>query len=626
MIIVEKGKLFNSNDQTYRVQRLSSDYRNVIGKNLQTNEISEIPLSKIEMCYNDQEDDLDFYSLPFESFSEDQKKQAEERYNIIKDILDSPCDPEELKRISKLHKTAVSTIYKWRSRFLKTRYIPSLIDREGRGGKGKSRLSCDVDEILNECIILYYLKKKSITKTYKEIKIYCEKEKISVPSLNTLKNRIRQLPAEQITTGRRGSKKAKELHGQKTGSMPGAEYPYSKVQIDHTRLDIILVDEVYRLPLGRPWYSVLIDICTRVPLGFYISLDTPGNYGTGQAITNALYPKDNLLAEYNLDSEWPVWGPIKTLSCDNAGEFHSEMMENACLLYGITIEFRPAATPHYGGHIERLMGTFNKEIHDLPGTTFSNTKERKYYDYDSEKLAAFTLKEIEEYLVIFITKIYMQRFHKGIGMSPISKLKQFLVGSKDIPAIGIQPLYPDKERTRMDFLPFVERTIQPYGVEIENFKYYQDVVRPFINVKVDTEFTKSRAKKKFIFKVDPNDLSRVFFLHPDSKDYHVIPLSDTSGAAMSKWEKREVEKKLKLEGKPINETEIMSGYNRLKQLEEGAKAKTKKARRRTHRKTMTAINPISPERNKTEEKEETRPEDIDYSKFKSFEVDHESFT
>ena len=37
--------------------------------------------------------------------------------------------------------------------------------------------------------------------------------------------------------------------------------------------------------------------------------------------------------------------------------------------------WRPPGTPHFGGHIERLIGTQMGAVHLLPGTTFSNPPE-----------------------------------------------------------------------------------------------------------------------------------------------------------------------------------------------------------------------------------------------------------
>ena len=51
--------------------------------------------------------------------------------------------------------------------------------------------------------------------------------------------------------------------------------PLDVVQIDHTIVDLIVVDEVTRTPIGRPVLTLAIDIHTRVVTGFYLGLDHP---------------------------------------------------------------------------------------------------------------------------------------------------------------------------------------------------------------------------------------------------------------------------------------------------------------------------------------------------------------
>jgi putative transposase len=98
---------------------------------------------------------------------------------------------------------------------------------------------------------------------------------------------------------------------------------------------------------------------------------------------------------------------MRTIHCDNASEFHGSMLERACQNYGIALEWRPIERPHYGGHIERWMGTFATEIHALPGSTFSSPAERG--DYDSEGRAVLSLSEFEQWLAEYITGVYHQR-------------------------------------------------------------------------------------------------------------------------------------------------------------------------------------------------------------------------
>jgi putative transposase len=94
---------------------------------------------------------------------------------------------------------------------------------------------------------------------------------------------------------RQGKRTAQQQFDPKPGKTPGATFPLSKVQVDHTILDIMLVDEITRQPFKRPWITLLIDVFSRVILGFYISFDAPGAYGTGRAIANAILPKDKFL-------------------------------------------------------------------------------------------------------------------------------------------------------------------------------------------------------------------------------------------------------------------------------------------------------------------------------------------
>ena len=95
---------------------------------------------------------------------------------------------------------------------------------------------------------------------------------------------------------------------------------------------------------------------------------------------------------------------MAAIHCDNGKDFRGTMLRAACQQYGIELLFRPVRQPQYGGHIERLMGTFAREIHTLPGTTFANTKDRK--GYDSEKHSALTLSELEWWIARYIVEIY----------------------------------------------------------------------------------------------------------------------------------------------------------------------------------------------------------------------------
>ena len=46
--------------------------------------------------------------------------------------------------------------------------------------------------------------------------------------------------------------------------------PLERAEIDHTELDVFVIDEKTRLPIGRPWLFVAIDVFTNMILGHYL--------------------------------------------------------------------------------------------------------------------------------------------------------------------------------------------------------------------------------------------------------------------------------------------------------------------------------------------------------------------
>jgi len=52
------------------------------------------------------------------------------------------------------------------------------------------------------------------------------------------------------------------------GKFPEVKLPLDIIQIDHTKVDVILVDEETREEIGRPFITVAIDIYSRMRYSF----------------------------------------------------------------------------------------------------------------------------------------------------------------------------------------------------------------------------------------------------------------------------------------------------------------------------------------------------------------------
>lgn len=505
---------------------------------------------------------------------------AEFRFSILKPLIEGSGNDRAYETAANQAGVHVATIYRWLADYQASGVLSALIPTKRPGGAGKGRLSAEVEAIIEDCVQRFFLtdQNPSIAKTVKEIRRVCFNAGLPLPAYNTVELRIGWITARERMARRVGEKKAREKYDPHKGQIPDAEWPLALVQMDHTLLPVIIVDDVYRKPINRAWITLLIDVKTRVCLGMWLSLDPPSAMSAGLCVAHAMLPKEKWLKRLGLDDiEWPFYGPMGILHLDNAREFRGDMLKTACDEYGIDIHLRPVKKPHYGAHIERLMGTVSEELKGLKGATFANPQQKG--EYDAEGNACMTFDELEKWLVLMFAR-YHQSGHGGLGTSPKVKWREGIIGSKTKPGRGIPVRHLDEEKLRLDFMPFEERTVQPNGVSFDVL-YWHDVLRPWVNAP-DPKYP--RHSRKFRFRRDPRDISQVYFHDPDTQQYFAIPYRDTGHPPVSIWEFRAARASAKEYGlDPDNEGVIFGLINRQREIEAQAAHKTKVARREEQR-------------------------------------------
>lgn len=581
---IEPGAIVGSQGSAYIVTHIL-DLDSVLVKNLKSGEKARLRIAELTVVPEQTiENEADINTsittdADLALISEEDWKEANRRYRIIRPLLTAK------KRTASLTKEAATaaaahpvTIYRWVKSFERTGKVSALVPADKNGGRGRSRLSAEGEEILLATIESEYLSrsKHSVSKTIREVERLCRLAGLEPPHANTIRNRIADIADDKRIARRLGGRAAREKYAPAVLNFPGADYPLSVVQIDHTELDVMVVDEVNRLAICRPWITVAIDVYSRMILAFFLALEEPSAMSVGMCLSRAILPKDATLAKMGIVIPWNCWGIPSTVHADNAKEFRGEMLRRAGQEYGIDLVWRPVARPHFGGHIERMMKTFNDEIHDLPGTTFSNPVLRG--DYDSEKNAVFTLPELEKWLTRYIVGVYHQRFHEHLLTSPLKKYERGLLGDGSIKGRGLPPKIADENRLRFDFMPHFERTVQrTYGVEIDNIAYYSDVLRPFIGA---TDPEDSRIGQRFVFRRDPRNIREIYFFHPEIKQYYAIPYRNTAHPPISIWELRAIRRRLEEQGRSeIDEDLIFRTYEEMRSDERIAVKETKKARK-----------------------------------------------
>jgi putative transposase len=544
-------------------------------KDQQSGQIEEVHYSQLKPL--DASNKPDARSRPIDSLSEEELAEAKRRLEIIRPVLNlREGVSDAVKKQAKANNLGSATLYRWIKAYKDRGLLSDLAPRRKRRRMPK-RLDPKVEAIIWNVIEEHYLtsQKPSTEDTIKEINDRCKAARLKPPHPNTIRARIKAIDKKKAMERREGRKAAHDKYGDAAGHFPGADYPLAVVQIDHTKVDIELVDDEHRMPIGRPWLTLAIDVYSRMVTGLHLSLDPPSAFSVGLCVGNSILQKHMLLERLNVQGEWPVWGIMDALHADNGKDFRSNTLKNACDEHGINLVWRPVGKPHWGGHIERLMGTVAKKIHALSGTTFANTRQKG--SYKPEKHATMTLAELERFLVTWVVGVYHQREHKGIQMSPLAKWELGINGNGRIKGRGLPSPVADEERLRIDFLPYVERTVQRDGIEWDKIQYFGKALSSWIEAKKDGRM------QKFIVRRDPRDISHVWFLDPDLNQYLPIPCA-AERPSISLWEFRAIRDQLKQEGiKDPTEEEIFA-RRQMSEIKEESKKATRKTRRLEQRK------------------------------------------
>ena len=544
-------------------------------------EAAIVDLSPAELPATSPQKDLNAHS-------EEHLEAAERKYEIIKPLLDKPeRTKDDVKARAAETGVHYTTLYRWLRLFETTGRLSALVRRE-RNDKGKTALPAATEKIITDALDLYLGKQKlKPARVMREIEKACRQAGVKSPTPGTLRGRIAKLDIYRKIKTREGTKAARDELAPIKGHFPGADFPLAVTQVDHTPVDLVLVDDIHRQPIGRPWLTLLIDVYSRMVLGFYISFDPPGNLSLGLCLAQAFLPKEKWLSKLGIVTAWPCWGLPRTIHADNAKEFRGNMLKKACKEYGVGLEWRPVATPHYGAHIERLLGTLNAEIHALSGTTFSNTTERGEYDSDAE--STMSLAEFERWFTTLCVEVYHQRKHSELGMPPVAKWEEGIFGTNSRAGTGVPPRITDEQRLKLDLMPFETRTVQQYGIVWDHIEYQHDVLRRWINA---PDPDNPKLKRKFLCRRDPRDISVIWFYDPEVHQYYAVPYRNTAHPAISVWELRQAEKRLAEERPdyPVDENLIFEAYDKMQRIEEDAKKLTRKARRNQERKRLGLAN------------------------------------
>jgi putative transposase len=329
--------------------------------------------------------------------------------------LVNPCNERHLKKLipviaSELDDDSppsAKTVSRWVRR---SKSEGCGLDEKPRSGNMVLRYDPLVEQLILEAIQKVYLTKERrsaidvesylIGRLIESGVMTTERTSIEIPSRRTIQRRIADLDPYVVMRARQGEHVAQK-YVRSAGRTLRSYTALTIVQIDTHVLDVIVVDEVTGEPIGRPYLICIIDIATRMVVGYFVSLFPP-------SATTTLAALKYMLLQYGIPAQ---------IVPDNGFELKNTAFSRVCSALFISIVRAQVRDPNGKAHLESFFRTLTYALtQKIPGTTFSNPAQRG--TYNSKSNACFTLEQLRTLIHEWIHNIYHKTIHSRTGRAP----------------------------------------------------------------------------------------------------------------------------------------------------------------------------------------------------------------
>ncbi|WP_333003402.1 Mu transposase C-terminal domain-containing protein [Vibrio coralliilyticus] len=448
------------------------------------------------------------------------------------------------------------TLATWKKSYFESGKAPcALIPKHAF--KGNRQKEMDSQSLIDEAIKNIYLTRERLSvaeayRYYKSRVIQINREivegKIKPIAERSFYNRIHDLPPYEVAIARFGKRYA-DREFRAVGQQVAATKPMEYVEIDHTPVPAILIDDELDIPLGRPYLTMLYDRFSKCIVGCSINFREPSFDSVRKALLNSLLDKSWIKQRYpSIENEWPCHGKIDCLVVENGAEFWSQSLEDSLRPLVSDIQYSQAAKPWRKSGIEKLFDQMNKGlVNALPGKTFTNPTQLK--DYNPKKDAVVRVSVFLELLHKWIVDYY--------HMAPDSR-------ERDIPyhkwnQSEWTPSYYDgaeKEQLKVELGLLRHRTIGVAGIRLHNLRYQSSEL-----IEYRKYWASNNGKKLFVkTKTDPSDISSLHVYLESEKRYIKVPAVDNRGytKGLSLFEHERIQKVRRLNTKQLADDEALA--------------------------------------------------------------------
>ncbi|BAY95297.1 MULTISPECIES: Mu transposase C-terminal domain-containing protein [unclassified Tolypothrix] len=310
-----------------------------------------------------------------------------------------------------------------------------------------------------------------------------------------------------------------------------ASGPGSLYQIDATIGDIYLVSSLDRNRLiGRPVIYLVVDVFSRLIVGFSVSLEGPSWLGAMLALENATANKVKFCQEYGIEiteAQWPSHHLPEAILADR-GELLSNNANNLVNALGIRVDNTPPFRPDWKPIVERYFRLSNdKLIHWMPGAVHQ-TYERGDKDYRLD--AVLDLNQFRKLMLLCILD------HNNQHRLDTYPANEYMIadGVEPYPINlwhwGVQnqgcPRVMPREIVRLNLLPTDSASVTHQGI------YYRGLFYTCELAVREQWFIKARLEGRWKLSIayDPRQIDTIYLRNEGGKRMevcHLLPVSKT---------------------------------------------------------------------------------------------------
>ena len=201
--------------------------------------------------------------------------RARHRETILRSLVtQSSLSETDIRLASKRMGVGRAYFYRLLAAYRLRPQTSTLLPRAGGRPSGLHLLPARTESLIHKCIEEFYMSRvrPSFAALTRRIAQECRRVEVPTPNYRTIRRRLSTYDPKELSKARFGAKAAgEEFRPVRANTQPAL--PFQLLQIDHSPMDLIVLDERDRLPIGRPWISLAIDVATRVVAGFYLSLE-----------------------------------------------------------------------------------------------------------------------------------------------------------------------------------------------------------------------------------------------------------------------------------------------------------------------------------------------------------------